>query len=143
VTVLVASILLQSLCCSLLQSHTLLTKVCCSLCVAVCCSLTHYNTLHHTAAYCTTLQRIHTLCQCIHMRHAMLQFPCCNLTHCITLHNIVAAAYAAHCNIPQHIATKNISSVDIYICVVVLWQSHMLQHTATHCSILKHTATNI
>ena len=82
-------------------------------------SLTHCNTLHHTATHCNTLQ--HTAAHCNTLQHT-----------------------ATHCNTLQHTATHSRWPSDLTVRQVFITALHCnsLQHPATHCNTPQHTATH-
>ena len=77
-------------------------------------SITHCNTLQHTATHCNTLQHAATCCNTL--QHTA---TCCNTQ----IRNEGICVCMSDCNTLPHTATH----------------CSTLQHTATHCNTLQHT----
>ena len=116
-------------------------------------SITHCNTLQHTATHCNTLQHTATHTHCNTLQNT--------ITHCNTLHNICTnsvsrdtlsttycntlqhTATHTHCNTLQHTIILQHTAHFLYkSCVARHTADNILQHTATHCNTLQHTATH-
>jgi len=101
----------------------------------------HCNTLHHTATHYTTLQ--HTATHCNTLQHTA--------THCNTLHPT-----ATHCTTLQHAGGATLralmeeTATKVWIPAesppgssqrtISISGAPLLQHNATHCNKLQHTA---
>jgi len=122
---------------------------------------THCNTLQHTATHCNTLQHTALHCNALHhtaTHYTTLQHPAthCNTlqhtaTHCNTLHPT-----ATHCTTLQHAGGATLralmeeTATKVWIPAesppgssqrtISISGAPLLQHNATHCNKLQHTA---
>jgi len=105
------------------------------------------NTMHHTAAYCTTRKTLHHRApHCTTPHHTA---PCCSTLQCRTLHH--AAPHwknvqhaAPRCTTEQHTAAHyptDLQELLVYRLLVRRKHCYTLQPTATHCNTLQHTVT--
>ena len=86
--------------------------------------LSNYNTLQHTATYCSSIWAVsasHTTTHCITLQHTA--------THCNTL-QLSTQVNASHCNRVWRVSTSQIAT-----------HCNTLQLTATHCNSTHRTAT--
>jgi len=95
----------------------------------VCIRTNHCNTLQHTATHCNTLQ--HTATHCTTLLQGMNLYTqervCIRTNHCNALHHATP------------LYTTLFQAADLYRQESV-YPNKCLQHTATHCNILQHTA---
>ena len=108
----------------------------------------HCNTLQHTATHCNALQHAAKLID----NHTFTVFlPLSNL---FVMQSVAVCCSELHCHTLQHSATLCNTIIDKYwfavfvslsqrLCVAEgcsVMKSVALQHTATHCDKLRHTA---
>ena len=123
----------EDFCCNTLKRSATHSTACCTMENTV----THCNTLQHTATHYNTLQRT------AKYRNTLQH----TATHCNTLqHTATRMLFRSSPHINDMLFMSNpyineMSFISFMSCGVELMTNTILQHTATHCNTLQHTAT--
>jgi len=103
---------------------------------------TRCNILQHTATHCNALQHTATHCNTHMPAHGSVAYVCCSVLQCVAvccMFGIRELQCVAACCILDIRDTPICKPRMLYI----QWMVCILQHTATRCNTLQHTATHI
>jgi len=125
--------------------HNLLQHYCCHRYIHSDSTVTHCNTLQHTAtqAFRSDLLLPQIATNLLQLYRCYLCTHCDKLQHTAT-HSNTLQHTATHCNAQQHTATqvfrlsRNLLQHSFTTCAHTAKHCNTLQHTATHCNTLQH-----